>query len=470
MKILLIDVPFGSEAIGGKKKNFSSVINVIPPLGLAYLAAVAENGGHEVRVIDSAMEPDPDAIRLSLKSFAPDVVGLGATTPSLKSAEITARLVRREAPGAAIVLGGPHPTAMPAATAATGIFDFLVVGEGEETFAELLRYLDGGPGRPEDIDGLAFCRDGAVTVTPPRRHITDLDSLPFPARHHFPRLADYRPTPASYRRLPLAHVMTSRGCPSGCRFCDRAVFGEKYRTRSADNVMAEIEALISTQGVREIRFFDDTFTLNRKRVEAICGALKALRPRLSWTCLTKVTAVKPDLLRLMRESGCWQVLFGLESGDDRVLATLGKKTTVEQNRRAVNWAREAGLRIRGDFLVGSPAETRESLDRTLAFARSLPLDFAHFNKFVPFPGSDFHDQLVGEGHCFDFSGGSSVLDHEELLYVPEGLNRDELTRFLDRSYKSFYLRPGYIARRLLAMRTLTELKGNIAGAVDIGSL
>jgi radical SAM superfamily enzyme YgiQ (UPF0313 family) len=234
--------------------------------------------------------------------------------------------------------------------------------------------------------------------------------------------------------------------------------------------MAEIEGLVRTSGVREIRFFDDTFTLSQRRMEAICDALKSFRPRITWTCLTKVKAVNPDLLRMMREAGCWQVLFGLESGDDRVLESLGKETTVAQNRRSVLWAREAGLRIRGDFLVGSPAETSESLEKTLAFAKSLPLDFAHFNKFVPFPGSDFYHQLVGEGHRFDFNGGSSILDHEQLQYIPPGLTSDYFQDFLDRSYKSFYLRPGYMFSRIFAMRTFTEFKGNLKGVLDINSL
>ncbi|RJQ46507.1 MAG: radical SAM protein [Gaiellales bacterium] len=471
MKILLIDAPFDSRFSGGKKKSLSSVLNIIPSLGLGYLAAIAEREGHQVRVLDCAMVPGENAVAITARTFAPDVIGLTATTPSMPSVLETARAAREAAPGASVIVGGPHPTAMPAATAVHDEFDFVVVGEGEVTFARLLRYLSGaGPESPDEIEGIAFRRAGGVVTTAPREHIADLDTLPFPERRLFPPLKSYRPTPASCRRLPLAHVMTSRGCPSRCRFCDRAVFGERFRARGAGDVMAEIEELVRTQGVREIRFFDDTFTLNRRRLEEICSALRGFRPRLAWTCLTKVDAVRPDTLRMMREAGCWQVLFGLESGDDRVLESLGKKTTVEQNRRAVLWAREAGLRVRADFLVGSPMETLQSLEKTLAFAKSLPLDFAHFNKFVPFPGSSFYAELVGEEQVIDFTGGASILDHEEILYVPPGLTRDAFREFLNRSYRSFYLRPRYLAGRLAAMRTLTELRGSIRGAIDINSI
>ena len=310
MKILLIDVPFGIQEIGGRKGSFAAVLNVIPALGLGYLAAMAEKEGYEVRILDCARGLGWDTLAEQSRFFKPDVVGMTATTPTFNNAVRAVQLLRGILPNAAYVVGGPHPTAMPEHAALTRQFDFLVLGEGELTFIELLRHLDGrGPTRSDDIPGLAFCRDGKVVFTPPRGRIEDLDSIPFPARHLFPPLKEYRPTPASYRKLPLAHIMTSRGCPSRCNFCDRAIFGEKYRARSAENVLAEVEEVVRRFGAKEVRFFDDTFTLNRRRLEQICRGLKAFRPKLPWTCLTKVTAVDPDMLRMMREAGCWQVLY-----------------------------------------------------------------------------------------------------------------------------------------------------------------
>ena len=468
MKVLFVDPPFGGEDIGGKRRYFANVANIIPALGVAYLAAIAEGDGHEARILDCARGLGWDAVRDAGRDFMPDVVAVTATTPAYHNAVESARILREIVPKAVFLIGGPHPTAMPDEVGREPMFDFLVLGEGERTFAEILRHIEGkGPTRPDEICGLAFRREGDLVFTEPRGRIDDLDALPFPARHLLPPLQAYRPTAASCRRLPLAHIMTSRGCPSKCKFCDRMIFGEVYRCRSAANVLAEVEEVVSRYGAREIRFFDDTFTLHRKRVEDICDGLRRRRPKLPWTCLTRVDVVTPDMLRMMREAGCWQVLFGLESGDDRVLKTLGKRNTVEQNRKAVLWAREAGLRVRADFIVGTPAETPETLRNTLDFAKELPLDFAHFNKFIPFPGTEFYRRLIERGYEFDFSKGASVLDHDGLLFVPPAVPAAEYRRFLDEAFRAFYLRPGYLLRRLAGMRTFTELRLNVQGAFSI---
>lgn len=470
MKVLLIDVPFGLVEIGGEKKRFAGVENAIPSLGLAYLAAVAERKGHEVRILDCTIGGDWETIAAVGRDFQPGAVGVTAKTPSFANAVKTAEILRAIVPNALFAVGGSHPTAMPEHAMAAKAFDYLVIGEGEETFVELLDYADNRSGTPETIPGLAFLKDGKPFFSPPRAPIDNLDSLPFPARHLLPPLTAYSPTAASYRQLPLVHIMTSRGCPSRCNFCDRAIFGDRYRARSADNVLAEVDEMIHRYGAREIRFFDDTFTINSKRLSVLCEGLKKIRPRLPWTCLTKAESVNLEMLKMMRDAGCWQVLYGLESGDDRVLETLGKKNTVAMNRQAVAWARKAGLRVRADFLVGSPAETRESLQRTLDFAKELDIDFAHFNKFVPFPGTTFYRMLVEQGYRFDFSESSSTLDHDAMIFVPPAIPEAEYKAFLDRAYKDFYLRPGYLIKRTLSMRTWTEFWGNFRGAFSIGSM
>jgi radical SAM superfamily enzyme YgiQ (UPF0313 family) len=349
------------------------------------------------------------------------------------------------------------------------LFDILVLGEGENTFAEILSHIAGcGPDRLDAIQGIAFGVDGELHVTPRRPLIDELDRIPFPARHRLPPLSAYSPTPASYRRLPLAHIMTSRGCPAKCTFCDRAVFGNTYRARSAENVLMEVEEVLRVHGAREVRFFDDTFTLNRERLNRICEGMKTFR--VPWTCLTRAANVDLDLLRRMRDAGCWQVLYGLESGDDHILDTLRKNVTVKQNRDAVLWARKAGLRVRADFLVGSPSETPETLEETLAFAKSLPIDFAHFNKFVPFPGTELHAHLIGQGYRFDWTSSSSTLDHDALVYCPPAMSEEAYRAFLDRAYREFYFRPGYLLRRMLAMRTVTEFWGNFKGLFAIGAI
>ena len=471
MKILLIDPPFGFQEIGGNKSRFATVNNIIPSLGLGYLAAIARKHGHDVKIIDGAITPDWNFISNQAQRFTPDIIGITATTPTFKNAQKAAQILKKVLPSAIFVLGGAHPTAALDHAAQAKEFDYFIIGEGELTFVELLEYISGKSSfNKHKINGLAFWDKEKLTITPSRERIKNLDSLPFPARDLFPSITKYSPTPASYRRLPLAHIMTSRGCPLKCAFCDRSIFQETLKQRSAQNVLKEVDELITRYGVREIRFFDDCFTINRGRLEEICQGMKKLKPCTPWTCLTSVNFIDQDMLNMMHDAGCWQILYGLESGSDDILRTIGKQTTVKKNKDAVELAHKAGMRVRADFIVGTPSETMKTLRDTMKFAKSLAIDFAHFNKFVPFPGTGFYKQLKDRGYEFDFSLNWSTLNHDSLIFVPEAIEKQEYQKFLDNSYKEFYFRPGYILRRLLAIRTFTELFGNFKGLFSIFSI
>jgi radical SAM superfamily enzyme YgiQ (UPF0313 family) len=471
MNVLLINPPFEADESVGESASVRFVLNITPPLGLAYLAAVLERDGHRVMVLDytsrQAYPPSADIVR----DLSPELIGITATTPSWNSARRTAAEFRSLAPQARIIAGGAHLSADPLGAMAHQAFDLAVIGEGEETLREIASLpADAGSERLSRVPGIAFRKDGSVFRSPPRPFIDDLDSLPFPAYHLLPPLSAYHPTPASYRRLPVGIMMTSRGCPFRCTFCDRSTFGNRTRFHSPGRVLKEVEAMVKERGAREIRFFDDTFTLDKERTLAICSGIEAIKLHLPWTCLTAVKAVTPEILAAMKRAGCWQVLFGLESGDDRMLRLLKKGNTVEDNRRAVRWARQAGLEVRADFIVGTPGETMESLENTLRFALSEDLDYAHFNKFVPFPGTDLYRTLTAEGRSFDFSHGCSILDHGALLYVPPTLTPEEYHSWLDRAFKRFYLRPSFIWRRLTGVRTFAQFRGQVRGVGAIVGL
>lgn len=466
--------PFREYGVVGTTRSMKAVINLIPPLGLAYLAAVLEREGIEVQIVDGSCGLSLAVMMGKLKDYEPDIVGISCTTPTFKDAIDLAEAVRRALPKAIIVLGGAHVTAIPQEAMQEEVFDVGVIGEGEITFLELVKEIDGRGGLDgvdlERISGLAFRRDGENFLTPSRERIKDLDGLPHPARHLLAPLSAYRPTPASYRKLPLAVMMTSRGCPYRCTFCDRGVFGNFVRAHSPERILDEIEELLDRYGAREIRFFDDTFTINRKRVEKVCEMIIERGLRFPWTCLTRVNTVDRNLLRLMRKAGCWQVLFGLESGDPRMLKILNKGSSVEQNTQAVQWALEAGLGVRGDFIIGTPGETMESLENTLAFTKRIRLDYAHFNKFVPYPGTELYERLLMEGYQFDSKNLPPIVDHAAILYVPDGLTREQLKEFLDRAHREFYLRPSHIIRRLRRTRSWHELIGQAKGALAIVGL
>ncbi|WKZ32470.1 MAG: radical SAM protein [Thermodesulfobacteriota bacterium] len=471
MKIVLVDPPFEEELSVGASKSIQKVLNVIPALGLAYVAAYAERAGYEVKIFDCTLGMSHSELVEALKRERPGVIGITGTTPSSVSMYRVARDARGILPGALIVGGGAHMTALPGEAMASAPFDAGVIGEGEETFLALVRHFEEhGRRNFGDVQGIVFREEEKVRSTGRRPFIKDLDSLPFPARHLLPPLSAYRPTPASYRKLPLGVMITSRGCPFQCTFCDRAVFGTTYRVRSAANVMDEVEELIGRYGAREIRFFDDTLTMNKKRVFEICDEFEKRKIRIPWTCLTRVSSVTLEMLKRMKQAGCWQVLYGLESGDEGMLNLLSKGITLKQSEDATRWAKQIGLSVRADFIVGTPGETLDSMKKTLDFAKRLKVDYAHFNKFVPLPGTELYNSLTSKGYKFDFTKSSSILDHSALLYVPEGIDPDAYRKYLDRMYRSFYLRPSYILRRLLSIRSLDQLKGQVNGFFAIFEL
>jgi radical SAM superfamily enzyme YgiQ (UPF0313 family) len=231
--------------------------------------------------------------------------------------------------------------------------------------------------------------------------------------------------------------------------------------------LAEVKEVVNKYGAREIRFFDDCFTLDKRRVYDICAGLRKSNIKIPWTCLTTVTSVDKDLLKEMAAAGCWQVLFGLESGDERMLARLCKGPCLEDNVNAVRWAKQAGLSVRADFIVGTPGETKESLQKTLAFTLNNRLDYAHFNKFVPYPGTELYKNLTGEGYRFDFNKPCSITDHESFAYIPPTLEKEYYENFLNYAHQKFYLRPGYMLKRLLSIRGWDEFIGQLKGFLSI---
>jgi radical SAM superfamily enzyme YgiQ (UPF0313 family) len=472
MKITLINPPFEEQYSVGASRSIKYVLNVIPPLGLAYLAAVLEKQNFQVNIIDCSIETSYKNTFKKIIEDKPQIIGITATTPTFEAAKFMAKTIKETLPKTIVIIGGAHVSAVPYQTMESNYFDIGVLGEAEETFLELVQHIKiNGVSNLDTIKGLIFKENGKYVITARREFIKNLDEIPHPARHLLPPLSRYRPTPASYKRLPLGVIITSRGCPHQCTFCDRSVFGNIYRQRSANDVLGEVEELIGGYGAKEIRFFDDCFTLDKERTYQICAGMKKIRLRIPWTCLTTVDSVSEDLLQAMKSAGCWQVLFGLESGDERMLKLLKKGVRLEQNIKAITWAKEAGLSVRADFIVGTPGETEGSLEKTLDFALKMKLDYAHFNKFVPYPGTELYRKLKEEGYDFDFSSGCSITDHSRFLYVPETITEKSYYRtFPNYAHKRFYLRLGYILKRLLSIKTWDELKGQIKGLLAISLL
>jgi radical SAM superfamily enzyme YgiQ (UPF0313 family) len=225
-----------------------------------------------------------------------------------------------------------------------------------------------------------------------------------------------------------------------------------------------MEELIDTYGAREIRFFDDTITINKKKLFELVDKMRARGINVPWTALSRVDAITSEVLQKLKEGGCWQLLVGIESGDDRMLQIMNKGVTVEQNSNAVKLMNKYKMGIRADFILGVPGETKESLQKTLDFALNHDLDYACFNKFVPFPSLELTRELEEKGYRFDLSKGSSIFDIDsDCIFVPDSLEETEYRDFLKTVHKKFYLRPSYILKRLSRIKTYEQFKGQVQG-------
>lgn len=441
LKVLLINAP----ARGTEHEAI-----VVPPLGLAYVGAVARQAGHDVTILDAFGEglTWPQFAR-RLEAARYDVIGLTGMTPVFDTTRRAIAVAREHARH--LVLGGPHATVFrDRVLADNAALDFAVFGEGERTFVELLGALDSGA-PAEGIPGLVT-RQGAG---PARPLIADLNSLPFPARDLLPNTHYRYPLCGSAR---MTTVFTSRGCPYSCIFCDKGVFGSGWRMRDAENVLAEIDELVARYGVRSVVFYDDLFTLNKPRLRAICEGLIRRNHRLRWKAEGRVDLVDADLLVLMRRAGCDTIAYGVESANQAGLDYIGKRTTPEQARRAFAQTRKAGIKTLAYFILGIPVETYDDAMNTIRFARQIKADFAQFAILSPLPGTRLHEEAVEKGWYREVPA-QSVGDKNILRPVVISENWDErrLVSIVRAAHRMFYLRPSYVLGSLLRVRGLGDL-------------
>lgn len=438
------------------------IINLLPPLGIGYVAAVLETEGFQVEIIDcpplNLSQNDLSAI---LTREKPAIIGVTATTVSVKSAITAAQNTKALLPNSLLVIGGPHLTALPEETMRNSCFDVGVVGEGEYSFLELAQKFRSGSRYFSDIRGL-ICRDNEELIrTGERAFIKDLDSLPFPALHLFPPLSKYHPMPGNVRRIPYVQMITSRGCPYQCTFCDRNVFGERYRMRSSHNVVDEVERLIGEYGVREVKFNDDTFTINQGRVIQICEEMLRRNLKIVWACRTHVRNVSKALLRIMRRAGCWQIGFGIEAGDHKILGEIKKSMTLEEGKAAIEWAKKEGINVKISFMFGLPGETKETILRTIEFAKTLKADIVNFHIFIPFPGTELFKRICQEGTLshrnYQYYCQLNLPKYMHLPYIPQGMTEEQVRQASIMAHKAFYLRPSYIYSQLIQIRSIFDI-------------
>lgn len=469
MKILLINPPASLKETWGE---LAEVGNEQQPLGIAYIAAVLENEGHEVQIIDAPplKYSIEDIVRVVCR-LRPDIIGITSVTLTFPTAIKLASRIKEEA-NVPTVIGGAHVTAVPEETIRHNCFNFGVIGEGELTIVELIKAIEkGNTSRLDSVKGIVFRKGKEVVVTAPRPYIKNLESLPFPARHLLPPLDIYHPTPASYKNLPLGTLITSRGCPYRCTYCAKAVFGRKFRAMPAKNVVDEIELLVNKYGAKEVRLQDDTFNVLPRRVADICSGMSKRQIKVPWTCIARLNNMRYETLQTMEKAKCWQISYGIESGDQQILDHLNRDSILTEDAKTIRATKQAGISTRGFFMLGLPGDTEETMAKTIEFAKSLELDVAHFSVFTPFPGSELFSSLKAEGKLKQISYDKyTPFSPVQIAYSPDGLKADTILRYQRRAYQEFYLRPRFIWKQALTIRSFSDIARYLKAFLTIRSM
>ena len=448
MSVLLIDPP---RTVIGKGNVWKVVKRNLPSLGLAYIAAFLERHGHNVSIIDIKVEElSIDSLLDRIGHGDYSLVGITATTVQINSALIIARHIKEVFPGLKIVMGGPHPNVMLEEVLSNKYVDYVVRGEGELAMLELA-----GGKSPESISGLSYKRNGNLAHNPARPVIGNLDTLSFPAYHLLP-MDRYAPSPGNYKRLPAASMITSRGCPGKCTFCNTDIFGRSIRFRSAENIAEEITSLVKDYKIKEISFYDDTFTVSRGNVEKLCSIIKRDKIDITWSCMSRTDFVNPSLLKLMHGAGCHSICYGIESADEQILSNINKKIPLGRVPDVIKWTREANIDVRVSFMLGNPGETEETLKKTIQYAISLKPDIFIFNLTTPFPGTEMFNWARGNGYLRTLNWDD--YDLGQLVMNLPTVSPEVIMKYYKLAYRKSYLRPGYIIRRLAKIRSYDSLK------------
>jgi len=458
MKTILLINP--TWLINNDENLWKKIASCFPSLGLGYLAAVLERDGHKVFYLDCTAEK----IALSetkerLRQYPNiDFVGITATTPLIDSALSAAAYAKEVFPNVKVVLGGVHPSVMPDEVLSCGAVDYVVRDEGEETMLELVNGK-----ADEEILGLSYKRGGKIIHNPPRPLIQNLDTIPAPSYHLMP-FDKYYPPVGGYKRLPAMSIFATRGCPGRCTYCYRTFRGV-VRKRSAENIVDEIKLLQKDYGIKEICFYDDTFTLFKDEIKKFCRIIIDKKIDLTWSCFTRVDCVDEDLLKMMKKAGCHLILFGVESADEQVLKNIKKMISLDQVKEVVKICRKIGIETRASFMIGNIGDTEETVKKTIKFAIDLDPDEVQFNVTTIYPGTEMWQWAHRNGYitCYDWSKYSM----SNICFHHPNLTQEQMKYYYKLAHLKFYFRPKIILRRLFRIKSWLQLKQEIVGALAL---
>ncbi|MBN1424200.1 cobalamin-dependent protein [Candidatus Fermentibacteria bacterium] len=463
MKCLLTSPSWRTEDI--RSVQTRAVSGVWPMPGVLSVGAALRQAGHDVRILDGHFHTEAQLLG-EIEAWKPDLLGVYSVTLMWNRATELFRRVKRLDPKTFTVAGGPAPTGFMSRCLDEPALDAVVYGEGDLTVVELAARVASGA----DLDGVQGCvwRDGDLIVqNPPRAPIPDLDALPMPA-YDLVAHYSYRPSYGQVKRLPAMQVISSRGCASRCIFCFKTINGAT-RYRSPGHVVDEIESYVRRHGAREIKFWDEQFMLNRERAMGICEEILRRNLKIVFWCTGRVDTVDEELLRMMKRAGCWCISYGLESGVEKNLATLNKRTTVEQGREAVCLTHRAGIESMGTYVFGIPGETYEEGQETIRFACSMNHFYVEFFPLTPFPGTKLYDEIDRYGRLNAPQERLGML-FKAAPFVAPTMTEEQIVDLVERGYARYYARPSYVLRRIAGIRGWYDVQVMFHGALSVATM
>lgn len=463
-KIVLVYPPMSY----GKKRGFG-----FPPLGVLYLAAALKKKGvNQVRVIDAFIEGYTlEGLARDILNEGPDIVGFSSMTCQVSSVLDIAKELKRRQPHIKIAVGGPHISATKEELFSfTTDIDFLIYGEAEESFYQLVSRLE--VGKFEGIGGLAYKKDNQPIINGPPQPINNLDEIPFPDLG----LLNLRKYDSYYARsLPLAYIMGSRGCPFNCIYCNvSATYGSTLRLRSPQNIVDEMVNHNKRYGIRQFMFKDSTFTLQKDWVYEICSEIARRSLKINWTCGTRPNLVDAELLAAMKESGCYLIFFGIEAGTQKVLDALGREMTITQIKEGITLCKKAGIRAEGNFMVGSPLEKEGDARKTIKLAKGLGFDMVTFGVTVAYPGTKLYhwavnNNMLPDKYWYmkrDLRPSDYNREVNGNLNLP-GFPPDKQVEIAREADRGFYLRFSYILKSFSKIRGFYDIRRGVKGIKEL---
>jgi radical SAM superfamily enzyme YgiQ (UPF0313 family) len=442
-------------------RNYSENAILLPHLGMAYLAAYLREKNFEVSYIDAnVLDLTKDEILNELSNSRPDYLLYTSITDNFQDTLSWIKDIR-EGYNVPVIIGGPHMELYPKETLTHSCIDYGVIGDGWETLGELLNTLK----NKKDlslIKGICFRKNGEAVVTEPREKHISLKDVPFPARDLLP---NNRYNVILSKRRPITSMISALGCPFRCTYC---CTDTKLRTRPVEHIVDEVEECIRRHNIREIEFYDETFTVDKEKVFHFLDLIDKKDLHFLWSIRTRADCVTKEMLARMARAGCIRVNYGVESGDEGILKSIKRNIPLIKIKEAVRWSKEAGITVFGFFMIGLPGDDRHSIEKTLNLILELDLDFMQLNKFVPIPGSEIYEGIKkATGYDFwrDYTLGKAGLD--SLKTDRPGVSPEELNDYLEKGYRAFYYRPRYIWQKLISVRSFNELRRMASAAIAL---